>query len=132
MGDGFYHSIWTDTELDKSQTEDSERSKLYEKESKLMTKIEKITSNNNLKENPKDDHMNLDTDDTATRRKLNEEPTASDVKKSTEVTEAATIDNKIKQTFINTNNIHEKTKSELGQPKQSLFKGLEDINIELN
>ena len=42
---GLYHSIWTDTVLeDKSQMEESNKSKLYEKESKLMTKIE-----NNIK-----------------------------------------------------------------------------------
>merc|ERR1712072_1419762 len=77
---GLYHSIWTDTELDKSQIEDSEKSnrvKYYEKQSKLMTKIEKkVITDSNLTENAKNDHMYLDTNDTATeqpnakRRKL--------------------------------------------------------------
>ena len=38
---GLYHSIWT-TELDERQIPVSERNKLYEKQSQLLTKIEKI------------------------------------------------------------------------------------------
>ena len=93
--------------------EESNRSKLYEKESKLMTKIEKPTSNSNLTENPENHRMDLDTND--------------DEKKPMEGTEVSTEVKKVKQAFINTNNIQESTISKLGQPKQSLFNSLEDM-----
>ncbi len=129
---GLYHSIWTDTVLeDKSQMEESNRSKLYEKESKLTTKIEKPTSNSNLTENPENHRMDLDTNDImrqpkTKQRELNEE------RQSMAGTEVSIEVKKVKQAFINTNNIQESTISKLGQPKQSLFNSLEDINIELN
>ena len=90
----------------------------------------KTTSNSNLTENPENHRMDLDTNDTTSQLKQNEENLTK--RSSRWQAEVSTEVKKVKQALSNTNNIHESTISKLGQPKQSLFNSLEDMDIELN